>query len=140
MRLHLIKAVLFLSCSSFVLENTAIQSSAEDKELLITDSPEKVIDFNVLRFSGEKVFLSWHTEGDSPQIVYEVLRKHNKLSQFVSLGNVQPKSEDGNSADYSLVDVNSYSDSSYYCLKKTSPDSVVFYSITKGVAGVGRNR
>ena len=79
-----------------------------------------------------------HTEGDSRQMVYEVLRKHKQLSQFVSLGVVQPK--DGNGEDYSFVDVNNYADSSYYCLKKTTSDSAVFYSITKGVEGVGKNR
>jgi hypothetical protein len=140
MRSHYLTAVLFFTCSSFVLENTVTHSSTEGKELLIAKSPEKVLDFNVKRFSGEKVFISWHTEDDSPQIVYEVLRKHEMFSQFVSLGIVRPKSEDGPAAHYAFIDDNSYSDSSYYCLKKTNPDSVVFYSITKGVAGVGRNR
>lgn len=133
-------AVLFLTCSSFVLENTVTPSSIESKKSLIPRSLKKILDFNVHRFSGEKVFLSWHTQGDSPQIVYEVLRKHKRLSQFVSLGVVEPKSMEGNACDYSFIDVNSYSDSSYYCLKKTTPDSVIFFSITKGVEGIGRNR
>jgi hypothetical protein len=133
-------AVLFLTCSSFVLENTVTLSSIEGKKSVIPKSPKRILDFNVHRFSGEKVFLSWHTEGDSPQIVYEVLRKHKKFSQFVSLGVVEPKSVDGNACDYSFIDVNSYSDSSYYCLKKTTLDSVIFFSITKGVEGIGRDR
>jgi hypothetical protein len=137
---YYLTAVLFFTCSSFVLENTVTYSSTEDKELWIAKSLKKILDFKVHRFSGEKVFISWHTEGDSPQIVYEVLRKHEKLSQFVSLGIVRPKSEDGSAAHYSFIDDNSYFDSSYYCLKKTNPDSVVFYSITKGVEGIGRNR
>jgi hypothetical protein len=133
-------AVLLLTCSSFVSENAATHSSISGKKLLIANSPQRILDFNVRRFSGAKVFLSWHTEGDVPQIVYEVLRKHKKLAQFVSLGIVKPKSVSGNVADYSFIDDNHYSDSSYYCLKKTTPDSIVFYSITKGVAGVSRNR
>jgi hypothetical protein len=133
-------AVLLLTCSSFVLENTLTRALPEGRKLPIAKSPKKILDFNVHRFSGEKVFLSWHTEGDSPQIVYEVLRKHKKLSQFVSLGVVEPKSVEGNACDYSFIDVNSFSDSSYYCLKKTTPDSVIFFSITKGVEGIGRNR
>lgn len=140
MRSHYFMAVLFLTCSSFVLENTVTPSSIESKKFLIPKSPKKILDFNVHRFSGEKVFLSWHTEGDSPQVVYEVLRKQKKLSQFVSLGIVEPKSAEGNACDYSFTDANSYSDSSYYCLKKTTSDSVVFFSVTKGVAGVGKNR
>jgi hypothetical protein len=133
-------AVLLLTCSSFVLENTLTHALPEGRKLRIEKSPKKILDFNVHRFSGEKVFLSWHTEADSPQIVYEVLRKHKKLSQFVSLGVVEPKSVDGNACDYSFIDANSYSDSSYYCLKKTTPDSVIFFSITKGVEGIRRNR
>lgn len=69
-----------------------------------------------------------------------MLRKHEKLSQFVSLGVIQPKSLNDNSADYSFIDLNDYTDSTYYCLKKTNTDSVVFYSITKGVEGVGKER
>jgi hypothetical protein len=133
-------AAFLLTCSSFVFKITATHPSINSDMPLFSISHRKIIDFNVLRFSGKKVFLSWHTEGDSPQIVYEVLRKHNKLTQFVSLGVIEPKSEDESAADYSFLDDNSYSDSSYYCLKKTTPDSVIFYSITKGVAGVGRNR
>ncbi len=140
MRSHLLMAAFLLTCSSFVFKITATHPSTDSGVPVLSNSPGKIIDFNVLRFSGEKVFLSWHTEGDSPQIVYEVLRKHNKLSQFVSLGVVEPKSAQGVAVDYSFLDDNSYSDSSFYCLKKTTPDSVVFYSITKGVAGVGRNR
>lgn len=140
MRSHYLVALLFLTCSSFVLENTATHRLPEGKKLLIAKSPKKILDFNVHRFSGEKVFLSWHTEGDSPQIVYEVLRKHKRLSQFVSLGVVEPKLVEGNASEYSFIDVNSYSDSSYYCLKKTTPDSVIFFSITKGVEGIGKNR
>jgi hypothetical protein len=129
-------AVLFLTCSSFLLEQTVSHTTQPNKSL----TGKKFFDFNVRRFSGEKVFLSWHTEDDSPQIVYEVLRKHKKLSQFVSLGVIKPKSLDGNVADYSFIDVNNYTDSSFYCLKKTAPDSVIFYSITKAVEGTGRSR
>jgi hypothetical protein len=139
MRSYTLTAVVFLTCSSFILKFTAKRSLLDNTTSIAAVSSKKILDFNVRRFSGEKVFLSWHTEGDLKQMVYEVLRKHKQLSQFVSLGVVQPK-EDGNGGDYSFVDVNNYSDSSYYCLKKTTSDSVVFYSITKGVEGVGKNR
>ena len=133
-------AALFLICSSFVLKTSVTRIPTKGKETVLLSSPAKILDFNVHRFSGEKVFLSWHSEGDPPQIVYEVLRKQTKLSQFISMGVVEPKSMDDNGCDYSFIDVNSYSDSSYYCLKKTTPDSVIFFSITKGVEGIGRNR
>ena len=127
--------VVFLTCTSFVLKTVITSLSFAN-----TNPPKKIVDFNVHRFSGEKVFLSWHTEEDSKQIVYEVLRKHERLSQFVSLGIIQPKEIDDNSADYSFIDVNSFEDSSYYCLKRTTQDSVVFFSITKGVEGITMNR
>jgi len=128
MRSHLLTTVVFIICTSFVLNTGKPHSSMN------------VLDFNVHRLRGEKVFLSWHTEGETQQVVYEVLRKHKFLSQFVSLGVVQPKFQNDNTADYSFTDVNNYSDSSYYCLKKTNSDSVIFYSITKGVEGVWNDR
>jgi hypothetical protein len=139
MRSYTLTAVLFLSCSSFILKFTATPLLLDNDESIAALFSKRILDFNVHRFSGEKVFLSWHREGDSGQMVYEVLRKHKQLSQFVSLGVAQPKG-DGNGEDYSFVDVNDYADSSYYCLKKTTSDSAVFYSITKGVEGVGKNR
>jgi len=73
-------------------------------------------------------------------VIYEVLLRHKKTEQLVSLGVVKPKSVENNSAEYSFVDINSFSDSSYYCLKKTNADSIIFYSITKGIEGVGKDR
>jgi hypothetical protein len=139
MRSCILTAVLFLTCSSFILKFTATGSLLDSTKSVPAGFLKRIPDFTVHRLSGEKVFLSWHTEGDSKQMVYEVLRKQKQLSQFVSLGVVQPK-EDGNGGDYSFVDVNNYSDSSYYCLKKTTSENVIFYSRTKGVEGVGKNR
>ena len=134
MRSHFLAVVILITCSSFLLkDNSKIGSRFET-------AGNSVVVFTVHRLSGEKVFLSWHTEGESQQAVYEVLRKHEKLTPFVSLGVVQPKYQNDNSADYSFVDLNDYSDSSYYCLKKTNADSVIFYSITKGVEGIVKER
>ena len=136
MRPHLLAAAILLSCSSFLNEGYFI-SAKPDASLQPTANYS---DFTVCRLSGGRVFVAWHTENESPQVTYEVLRKHSKKELFISLGVVQPKSKGDNSAEYTFTDTNSFSDSSYYCLKKTNVDSVIFYSITKAVEGVGKNR
>jgi hypothetical protein len=100
----------------------------------------KIFDFTVHRLSGGRVYISWRVEDESPQIIYEVMRMPKKMSWFVSLGIVQPSHQENNSSDYSFIDLNNFSDSSYYRLKKTNTDSVIFYSMTKGVAGIAKNR
>lgn len=132
MRSYLLLAALFVIQSSFYFKTTARCSE-------FVNAPKRMLDFNVQRLSGDRVFLSWHTD-DLKHTVYEVLRKHKILSQFVSLGIVQPKPEDGSGSSYAFVDSNNHSDSSYYCLKQTTKDSVIFFSLTKGVEGIGRNR
>jgi hypothetical protein len=125
MRSYLLTATIFFACSSF-LSDVSMKS-------------KNIFDFTVHRLSSDRVFISWHTEGES-EVIYEVLRRHKKTEQLESLGVVQPKSVENNSAEYSFVDINNFSDSSYYCLKKTNADSIVFYSITKGIEGVGKDR
>jgi len=83
--------------------------------------------------------ISWHAEAEAPQTRFEVMRQHGQ-EIFSSLGIVEPKLRKDNSADYSFIDVNAFTDSSYYCVKKTEPDSIVFFSITKGIEGVGKRR
>jgi hypothetical protein len=125
MRSYLSTAAIFFACSSF-LSDVSVRN-------------KNISDFTVHRLSNDRVFISWHSEGES-QVIYEVLRRHKKTEQLESLGVVQPKSVENNSAEYSFVDINTFSDSSYYCLKKTNADSIVFYSITKGIEGVGKDR
>jgi hypothetical protein len=136
MRPHLLAATVLLSCSSFLNEGYLI--SAKPGSSL--PSTANYSDFTVRRLSGDRVFVSWHTENESPQVIYEVLRKHSTKELFASLGVVQPKLKEANSAEYTFTDTNDFSDSSYYCLKKTNVDSVIFYSITKAVEGVGKDR
>ena len=135
MRSLLLSAVMLFACSSFlnvywVTENL---KTAEAKS-------KNILDLTVRRLSGERVMLAWHTEGDNYKAIYEVLRKHKERDQFISLGVASPESKQDNTADYSFVDTNDFADSSFYCLKKTNADSVVFYSVTKGVEGVGKER
>ena len=136
MRSYLLTAAIFFLCSSFLKINYPVGRAADPKDLM----HKNVFDFTVHRLSGERVVVSWHTKDESDKMIYEVLRKHRKTEPFSSLGVVQPKSREDNSADYSFVDVNDFLDSSYYCLKKTNADSIVFYSITKGIEGVGKER
>lgn len=132
MRSYLLTAAIFFTCSSFLNDDY----SSDTKNV----KGRNIFDFTVHRLSDERVFISWHTEGESKDVIYEVLRRHKKNEQLVSLGVVQPKSLENNSAEYSFVDINKFSDSSYYCLKKTNADSIIFYSITKGIEGIGKAR
>lgn len=131
MRSHLLLTVFLLNSSSFSVNLILHQRLG----LLKSFS-----DFTIHRLSNERVFLSWHTTDDAENVTYEVLRKHHKMDLFISLGVVQPKSVEVNTADYSFVDENDFPDSSYYCLKKTNTDKVVFYSVTRGVEGITGER
>lgn len=133
MRSLLLTAIIVFTCSSFL--------NGGSKNLLSENVRTKnIFDLTVRRLSGERVIIAWHTEGDSPGIIYEVMRRHSKREPFASIGTASPESKQDNTADYSFVDTNNFTDSSYYCLKKTNADSVVFYSIAKGVEGLGKER
>lgn len=133
MRSLLFTAVILLTCSSFFNQGSESLSSK-------IAGTKNIFDLTVRRLSSERVIVAWHTEGDAPGTIYEVLRRHSKREVFASLGVVSPELKQDNNADYSFVDVNNFTDSSYYCLKKTNVDSVVFYSIAKGVEGIGKER
>ena len=96
-----------------------------------------MFDVTVHRLSGDRVMISWHASGEAAQTRFEVMRKHG-TEVFTSIGVVEPRTIQDNTADYSFIDTNSFEDSSYYCVKKTEPDSVVFFSIARGIAGVER--
>lgn len=98
-----------------------------------------VTDFTIQRLSNAKVLIVWHTQDENETIIYEVLRKHGRNTQYISLGVVLPKLKEENFVEYSFIDNNDYTDSSFYCLKKTA-DDVVFYSLAKGVEGVEKER
>lgn len=105
----------------------------------IRNSCKTTIDFTVHRLSGARVYVTWHTVNESGQVRFEVLRRHKTTEPFVSIGVAEPKSQQDGFTDYSFVDTNEYRDSSFYCLKKYASD-VIFYSLAKGVEGVGKTR
>jgi hypothetical protein len=131
MRSHLLPIAFLLSSSTFCVKLVLHQRLA---------FPKSFSDFTIHRLSNERVFVSWHTTDDAENVTYEVLRKHHKTDLFISLGVVQPKSVEVSTADYAFVDVNDFPDSSYYCLKKTNTDKVIFYSVTRGVEGITGER
>lgn len=137
MRSHLLKGIVFISCSSFLSASLPVTQKSDSD---IFNSGKNIFDFTVHRLSGERVMISWHTQGEPEQIKFEVMRKHGRGIPFASLGIVEAKSKENNSADYSFIDINNFPDSTFYCLKKTDLDSVVFYSITKGIDGAGKER
>lgn len=133
MRSLLLTAAILLTCYSFL---NGGRENLPSENL----GTKNIFDLTVRRLSGERVIIAWHTESDAPGIMYEVMRRHNKREPFQSVGTASPEAKQDNTADYSFVDVNNFTDSSYYCLKKTNIDSVIFYSIAKGVEGVGKER
>ena len=138
MRTYLLTGLICLTCSSFS-ENTQSNATVSFRKPASFTLKPKVFDVTVHRLSGERVMISWHAEAEAPQTRFEVMRQHGQ-EIFSSLGIVEPKLRKDNSADYSFIDVNAFTDSSYYCVKKTEPDSIVFFSITKGIEGVGKRR
>lgn len=130
MHSHLLLTLTFFVC--FTLGNADYSGHRYDSK--------DFFDFAIHRLSNERVFASWHTASDDKQAIYEVLRKHSKRDTFVVLAIVSPASIQANTADYSFTDINSFPDSSYYCLKKTNGDGVIFYSVTKGIEGTARER
>ena len=140
MRSHFLMGVFFLGFSSFWSVPNSVQSKFLSENTSSFTSDYNVSDFNVHRLSGERVMISWHTEGELQPVRFEVMRKHEKLKPFVSLGIVEPKTKENNSADYSFIDFNNFADSTLYCLKKITADSIIFYSASKGIPGIGRDR
>jgi hypothetical protein len=138
MRYHLLTGI--MACSLFLNDYYSDSLIRAPQNSLAQNSGTGIADFHVRRLSGDRVMISWHTDDVSNTAKIEVMRKHEKGIPFVSLGIVEPRSKDGNSADYSFIDLNNFMDTTYYCLKKTSADSVVFFSISKGVEGIGKER
>jgi hypothetical protein len=137
MRTHLLTGIICLACSSFMnSDNSILLGSGAPGDKTIR---QNVFNLTVHRLSGERVIVSWHYEGEPLQTRFELMRKHGP-DMFYSLGTVEPKLREDNSADYSFIDSNDFADSTFYCVKKTGPDSVVFFSITRGVEGVGKER
>ena len=136
MRSHLLTAIVVFTCSSFFNEKDLCHLNSRHRYA----ATKNIFDFAIHRLSNERVFISWHTANEPGQVIYEVLRRHTKREVFVSLGVVPPNSREDSTADYSFTDINSFPDSSYYCLKKTNADSVIFYSITKGIEGTAEER
>jgi len=140
MRAHFVTGVFFYGFFFFWNLPSTVQSKLLSENTSSFCSDNNVSDFNVRRLSGERVMISWHTEGELQPVRFEVMRKHEKMKPFVSLGIVEPKTTENNSADYSFIDLNNYADSTLYCLKRITADSVIFYSISKGVPGIGKDR
>lgn len=126
-------AAVFITCSSFIWNASFTNMHSRQSAM--------IIDFSVARLSGARVFISWHTEKETPGVQYEVMRQDKRTSQYFSVDVVGPNKQSSVSviADYSYIDFNNNPDSSYYRIKKKSPDGVVFFSVPKAVEGIGRH-
>jgi hypothetical protein len=124
----------FLSACTFVFMST---SRVQQRQ-----SPQTVIDFSVQRLSGKRVQISWHTRNEKEQVQFEVMRRFGRTVPFAPIGSVQQKLQTGinDIVDYSFVDEkNMNPDTSFYCVKKTDAEGVIFYSLPKAVEGAGKS-
>ena len=137
MRSHLLRGMMFISCSAFLSAGFPVN---QESRIDSSNPVKSIFDFTIHRLSGHRVMISWHTQGEPEQVKFEIMRKHGRGIAFSSLGIVEARSKEDNTADYSFIDINNFSDSTFYCLKKTDLDSVVFYSITRGIEGAGKDR
>ena len=95
---HLLLATIGIGCS-VIFSDHAHHSKLISDQLTAYHSAKGIVGFKVQRMSGARVLMSWHTENEQEGISYEVMRKHGRGTPYVSLGVVQPKSREGNSAD-----------------------------------------
>lgn len=125
-------AAIFVACPSFIRNASYVRRHFQHSAT--------IIDFSVQRLSGDRVFISWHTEREGQEVQYEVMRQDGRISQYFSVDVVNPDKQKSVTAisDYSYIDINHNPDSSYYRIKKKTANGVVFFSIPKGVEGVGK--
>lgn len=127
-------AAIFVASSSFFWKPSLTKSHFHQSAT--------IFDFFVQRLSGERVLISWHTQNESPGVRFEVMRQDRRASQYFSVDVVNPNKQSGPAsiADYAYIDSNNNADSSFYRIKKKTEDGVVFFSIPKGVEGLGKHR
>jgi hypothetical protein len=138
MRTCVLSAMFFIAYSSLVKTGVSITSPFYSQTVNKSEK-KNVFDVTVHRLSGDRVVISWHADEESDQSRFEVMRRQ-RGGIFTSLASVEAKSRDHNLTDYSFVDINSFADSSFYCVKETSASNVVFFSTTRGIEGIAKDR
>jgi hypothetical protein len=138
MRTYVLSAMFFIAYSSLVKTGGSITSPFYSQTVNKSEK-KNVFDVTVHRLSGDRVVISWHVDEESDQSRFEVMRRQ-RGGIFTSLASVEAKSRDHNLTDYSFVDINSFADSSFYCVKETSASNVVFFSTTRGIEGIAKDR
>jgi hypothetical protein len=95
--------------------------------------PVRLISFTGLRTSESEVKLYWETVMEENNAGFEVERSIEGTGDFQSVGRVDPGSSKMNK--YTLVDINTDSDLSYYRLKQMDLDGSFTYSSVISVQG-----
>lgn len=102
--------------------------------------PVTLVDFTANRMSKLKVKLQWETATEQDNKGFEVERRLEHETAFVTLRFVPTKAMDGNSSSrlqYSMVDPNGYGGISYYRLKQLDKNGRGAHSLIKAVKGMG---
>lgn len=106
--------------------------------LLATTLPVKLTHFNVRRMTISNVQVSWQTQTEQNNKGFDIERRQENESNFITKGFVASKASGGNSTvavDYSFEDANTYKGISYYRLRQVDLDNRAYYSLIKAVKG-----
>ncbi|HWJ91405.1 MAG TPA: hypothetical protein VNR87_09860 [Flavisolibacter sp.] len=96
--------------------------------------PSTIVDFTVRRLSKKTVLVSWHTEAEEDNRGFEIERKNGFQGVFLPVGMVSSKaggSKRGPILDYSFLDTNSFSGTSYYRILQKDADGHGYYTVIK---------
>ncbi len=106
--------------------------------LLASALPVKLTNFNVRRMTTSNVQVSWQTQTEQNNKGFDIERRLENETGFVTKGFIASKASNGNSTmpvDYSFADANTYKGISYYRLRQVDLDDRAYYSLIKAVRG-----
>lgn len=106
--------------------------------LLSTALPVRLTNFNVRRMTISNVQVSWQTQTEQNNKGFDIERRLENETNFITKGSVASKAPNGNSTvpvDYSFTDGNTYKGISYYRLRQVDLDDRAYYSLIKAVRG-----
>lgn len=127
-----------LATDGYALRNNLRGFSEFGIGLLSAALPVTLTGFTVKRTNRSLVQVSWQTQTEQNNKGFDVERRLEDETNFVTKGFVGSKAPNGNSTlpiDYAFADGNAYSGISYYRLKQVDLDNRAHYSLIKAVRG-----
>ncbi|AXY76069.1 T9SS C-terminal target domain-containing protein [Paraflavitalea soli] len=127
-----------LAAQGYAIRNNLGGFSEFGIGLLSTALPVRLTNFNVRRLTISNVQVSWQTQTEQNNKGFDIERRLDNETNFVSKGFVASQASNGNSTvalDYSFADGNAYKGVSYYRLRQVDLDDRAYYSLIKAVRG-----